>query len=79
MTIGLYFLIGLCAGGRVSIGINYMAEFLPEKSVNICMTMINVFDACLMIFQSILYYYGRSWVPIHIIGLVGALFILVLV
>ena len=34
--------------------------------------MLNVGEACTMIFQSVIYYYGRSWLPIHIIGVVGA-------
>ena len=28
-VIGLYFVVGLAAGGRVSVGVNYYAEFLP--------------------------------------------------
>jgi MFS family permease len=30
-TIGYYFLVGLCAGGRVAIGTNYLSEFIPSQ------------------------------------------------
>jgi len=26
-----YVMIGLCAGGRLAVGVNYMTEFLPEN------------------------------------------------
>jgi hypothetical protein len=29
VTIGGYFIVGLCAGGRVAIGNTYLSEFIP--------------------------------------------------
>ena len=31
LTIGAYVIVGLCAGGRVVVGMNYMNEFIPKK------------------------------------------------
>ena len=49
-TIGSYFLVGLCAGGRDVIGAMYQAEFMPEKYHVIAMTGVNCVDATAMIF-----------------------------
>ena len=49
-TIFCYLLVGLCAGGRVSIGVNYMNEYLPAKYVNVTTSSLNGGEACTMIF-----------------------------
>ena len=45
-----YFVVGLCAGGRVAIGTTYLNEFISVKYQNAVTTMINVGDSSTMIF-----------------------------
>ena len=49
VTIACYFLVGLCAGGRVGISIPYMNEFIPEGNQNMVTTLLNCHDASIMI------------------------------
>lgn len=77
LTIGLYLVVGLCAGGRVAIGTTYMNEFLPERRQNLCTTLLNVHDASIMLWQAIYYKVKPDWVPLHIYGMGFAVFILI--
>ena len=49
-VIGFYFIVGLAAGGRVSVGVNYYAEFLPQKYQDYSGAFVNCGDATIMIF-----------------------------
>ena len=65
-TISYYLIVGLAAGGRVAVGTNYLAEFMPVKHQGSICSIINAFDASVMIFQSIYYIFSRNWFPLHI-------------
>lgn len=75
-TIFNYLLVGLSAGGRVAIGTTYMNEFIPVKNQNLATTLLNVGDACIMIYQAIYYSVNKSWLPLHILGIIGAIIII---
>ena len=76
-TISMFTVIGIVAGGRVGIASNYMNEFSPQKYQNACQAALNVLDASVMIFQAVMYYFTRDWLPVHIVGISGALVILI--
>ena len=65
-TISYYLIVGLAAGGRVAVGTNYLAEFMPVKHQGSICSIINAFDASVMIFQSIYYIFSKNWFPLHI-------------
>ena len=45
-----FFGIGLCAGGRVCVGLSYMNEFIPEKYHNFTTTCLGQGDVCVMLY-----------------------------
>ena len=49
MTLTCCFIFGLCAGGRVCVGLNWMNEFMTLDWQNFCTTSFNVCDSCVMI------------------------------
>ena len=49
LSIVFYFIVGLCAGGRVAIGTTYMNEFIPSNRQNLCTTLLNCHDSSIMI------------------------------
>jgi MFS family permease len=78
-VIAYYFVVGLAAGGRVGVGLNYMAEFVPEKYQGSLCSLVNCGDACVMIFQSIYYLFCKNWLYLHIYNLLSAGLIILLV
>jgi hypothetical protein len=46
----MYLITGICASGRIIVGVNYMNEFIPEKYQNMTTTLIFAFDAFTMIY-----------------------------
>jgi MFS family permease len=60
-----FFCIGLCAGGRVCVGIAYMNEFMPNKYQNIATSFRNLGDTAVMFYQSIMYFFFPNWVIVH--------------
>lgn len=78
-VIGFYFVVGLAAGGRVGVGLNYLAEFIPQKHQGSLCSIVNCGDACIMIFQSIYYYFCKNWLYLHVFNLVSACLIILLV
>ena len=44
-----YGFVGLCAGGRISIGTTYLCEIVPSSYSPLVMTLWNVADTCVMI------------------------------
>lgn len=66
MVIIYYFIVGLCAGGRVAIGTMYMAEFIPEKQQDLVVSQVNVGDAIIMMLQCLYYNHKNEWLPLHI-------------
>lgn len=68
-----YFVVGLCAGGRVAIGTTYMNEFLPERWRNLATSIMNCFDASITIWQAFYYMVNPDWKPLHAYGLVFAI------
>ena len=54
--------IGLCAGGRVVVGLSYMNEFVPERYHNVTTTIMAQGDVCVMIYQAFFYLYVLDWV-----------------
>ena len=79
MTIIAYFVVGLQAGGRVTIGTTYMNELLPRKYQNFATSLLSVFDASVMLFQVGFYSLNKSWAPLHAFGITGAAIITYLV
>ena len=49
LTIGCYFIVGLCAGGRVAIGTNYLSEFIPQRYQSLLLSLLSCGDASVMI------------------------------
>jgi len=45
-----YLVVGLCAGGRVSIGCQYLTEFVPSNYGSIVISIWNAGDAVIMIY-----------------------------
>ena len=64
-TIGVYFLVGICAAGRVTISTTYMNELVPENKRIIVTTMLNVGDGFVMVFQVIYYLFNRDSYPLY--------------
>jgi MFS family permease len=61
-----YFLcIGLCAAGRVCVGLAYMNEFVPRKYHNLTTTILNLGDSFIMLYQALFYVYAPDWSYIH--------------
>lgn len=65
----LYLVAGICAGGRVLVGFNYMNEFIPSKYQNISTTWFPTVDAFVMIYQSIFYMYVPNWYYVHSVAI----------
>mmetsp|Transcript_13535 Transcript_13535/g.21096 ORF Transcript_13535/g.21096 Transcript_13535/m.21096 type:complete len:82 (+) Transcript_13535:498-743(+) len=59
-----FFVVGLCSGGRVATGTNYMNEFILSDKQTMITTCLNCADATVMIVQSILYFFFRSAVTV---------------
>ena len=78
-VIGYYFVVGLAAGGRVGVGLNYLAEFIPQKHQGSLCSIVNCGDACVMIFQSVYYYFCKNWLYLHLFNLTSACLIILLV
>ena len=74
-----YVMIGLCAGGRVAVGVNYMTEFLPENKQTFAITALNCGDASTMIFQAIYYHFNRNWMPVHLFQIGLAAFLILMI
>jgi MFS family permease len=77
-TIIYYFVVGLCAGGRVAIGTIYLSEFVPSKYIPLVQTVRNCTDACVLIFQSVYYYFNKNWYYLHVYGLCLAVVLITL-
>jgi hypothetical protein len=61
-----YLIVGLCAGGRVSIGCQYLSEFVPTQYGSIAITVWNIGDSGIMIYQSLYYAnVSKDWLPLH--------------
>lgn len=78
-TIAYYLMVGLAAGGRVSIGTMWLSEFIPLKYQSTIVTMINCGDASVMIFQSIYYIFIKDWRYLHYFGFGWAILITLVV
>lgn len=76
LTIVLIFLFGCCAPAREVLSATYMNEFVHEEYQVSTTTMMNVFDASLMIVQALMYLVVPSWFSVHTIGIIGSIFIL---
>lgn len=79
LTIGCYLIVGLCAGGRVAIGSNYLSEFIPQKYQGLLMSLLNCGDASIMIWQSIYYSVIRDWYYLHVYGVCAAALIILII
>lgn len=79
VAITMYTVVGLSAGGRVVIGVNYLTEFIETKNQNIVITALNCGDASLMLWQSIYWYIAQTWWPLHIYGFIFAVVIITIV
>jgi MFS family permease len=61
-----YLIVGLCAGGRVSIGCQYLSEFVPTQYGSIAITVWHIGDSGIMIYQSLYYAnVSKDWLPLH--------------
>lgn len=76
LNIFMYFIAGLCAVGRVMIGVNYMNEFIPVEYQNISTTWFPAGDAFVMIYQSIFYLFVPNWYYVHSVAILFAIVIL---
>lgn len=76
-TIALYFFIGICSSGRVTISTTYMNELVPEKNRVVVTTLLNTGDAFVMIFQVCYYIFNRDSYPLYWFML-GATLVLVM-
>ena len=74
-----YLVVGLTGGGRCGVGINYMSEFLPQKSQSFAICFCNTGDALVMVMQAIYYSQLRDWQPLHSFQLAFCAVILVLI
>ena len=79
LTVVCYFIVGLCAGGRVAVGTTYLAELVPEEYENLVCTIINCGDSTIMIWQSIYYYFVPNWLYLHAYGVIAQVVMLVAV
>ena len=79
LTIGCYLMVGLCAGGRVAIGTNYLSEFIPLKYQNLLMSLLNCGDSTVMIWQSLYYTVIKDWYYLHIYGVCAAALIILII
>lgn len=68
VTMGCYFVAGLCSGGTEVVSAAWMNEFLPHDAQKIATTLLLAFDSSIMIFQTIYYSFSRNWLPLHIFG-----------
>jgi MFS family permease len=65
LNIFMYFLIGICAGGRVCVGLSYQSEFIPENYRNITSSMFLTFDALVLTYQGLFYMIVPDWFYVH--------------
>ena len=56
-----------------------MNEFIPRNWQNVATTFLNCGDASVMIFQTVYYIFWKNWVYIHIIGIAGAILIILII
>lgn len=64
-SIGIFFVVGVCSAGRVTITTTYMNEMVPEKYMVIVTTLLNVLDAFVMVFQVCYYIFSRQSYPLY--------------
>jgi MFS family permease len=65
ITIFVFLCLGLCAGGRVCVGLVYMNEFVPLRYHNLTTTIYNLGDSCILLFQAPIYAYVPDWMAVH--------------
>jgi len=75
-SIFYYFIVGVCAAGRLAIGTNYMNEFLPDSWRNLITSLGNVGNGTVLVFHSIYYNYNKDWVYLHLIGIIASFIII---
>lgn len=72
----LYFGVGLCSGGFMTMA-TYLCEFFPEYYQNLMCTLLNSCDASVMILHSLYYrYVNKSWLPLHWFGFFASIFLI---
>lgn len=76
LTIACFLGVGVAAGGRGPISCVYGNEMITTKYQNPMTTAINIVDASVMLFQVLLYHFDRNWIQIHLVGIIGAVLII---
>jgi len=73
-----YTIFGLSAGGRGSVGINYLMEFVPVKKQYLVMTLLMCLDSSQLVYQSIFYDIYPHSRPLQMQGIILTAFCMVL-
>ena len=63
----------------MAIGATYLSEFMPENYKNLVITVMNLIDGCVLVFQSFWYKNYKDWESLHKLGFVFAILMLSLV
>jgi len=81
-TIKLYFVLGLCSGGRVGVLLTYLNELVPAETRGTVTTFANICDSFVLLQQALYFTDNKNWKPFHdlvllttALGLVLSLFL----